>query len=63
MRTHPFPPGAEKYLPVMDSLLESGTKDEISEFLRAAARFARAAMEHPLHHFYKQGCRGIQAAA
>lgn len=31
------PAGAEKYLPVMDSLLESGTKDEISEFLRAAA--------------------------
>lgn len=31
------PAGAEKYVPAMDALLESGTKEELTEFLRATA--------------------------
>ena len=31
------PAGAEKYVPAMDVLLESGTKEELTEFLRATA--------------------------
>lgn len=56
------PAGAEKYVPAMDALLESGTKEELTEFLRATAGLARASVEHPLHHLHQQGCGRVQAA-